>query len=96
MKQKITKMNYFILFFTFIVEIILINILIKSSFSISIYNNIYKWININTIFIALDIIFVLFMLDFALNRKSSEKILNMYKTNVNLKLPQLFIFLETR
>ncbi len=90
MKQKITKINYFILLFTFIVELILLNISLNSNLSISIYNNIYKWININTWCITIDILFVLFILDFKNNKKMPKNIFKIYKICVNEKLRTLF------
>ena len=94
MKQRITKVNYFIILFTFIVELVLLNIEINSEFSISIYNNIFKWIKINIACIAVDTVFILYMLDFKNNRKAPKNILNIYKLDVNLKIVNYFIWIE--
>ena len=84
MKQKITKINWSILLFTFIIEFVLLNITLISKLDISIYNNSYNLIKVLTVCVALDIIFILYILDFSINKKKPKKIAKIYNADVNL------------
>lgn len=94
MKQKITKTNWAILLFTFLIEFILLIINLISELDISIYNNIFKLIKVVTICLSLDIIFILYILDFASNKKKPKNILKTYKADVNLRIPIAFFIAE--
>lgn len=94
MKQKITKINWSILLFTFIVEFVLLNIILISKLDISLYNNFYNLIKVLTVCVALDLIFILYILDFSINKKKPKKIAKIYNADVNLKIPKIFIVVE--
>ena len=94
MKQKITKINWSILLFTFIVEFVFLNIILISKLDISLYNNFYNLIKVLTVCVALDLIFILYILDFSINKKKPKKIVKIYNADVNLKIPKIFIVVE--
>lgn len=94
MKQKITRVNWFLLLFTFVIEIICLNIVLNYQMSISIHNDIYKWVKAITVCISLDLIFILYILDTAKNKEKTRKILNIYKIDANLKISRSFLMFE--
>lgn len=94
MKQKITNVNWAILFFAFLLEITLINIVLVTKLDISIYNEIYNLIKVNTVCIGVDLIFIFYIRDFAINKKRTKDILKTYKSDVNLRIVRMFFIIE--
>lgn len=94
MKQKITKVNWTILLFSFLLEIGLINIMLVTKLDISIYNEIYNLKKVNAVCIGVDFIFIFYMLDFAINWKKSKDILKTGKADVNFKIVKNFFIVE--
>lgn len=93
MKQKIEKINWCILIFTFGVEIIFLNMALKEC-GVSIYSNPANWIRNIVINISLDIIYILYILDLVNRENKVKNILKTYKKDVNLKFIKNFIILE--
>ena len=91
MKQKITKINWVILLFSFLIEIVALNIVLVAKLDISIYNEMYYWVKVNILCVGIDFVFIFFMLDFADNKKKNKNILKVYKSDVNLKIVKSFI-----
>lgn len=94
MKQKITKINYVILLFSFFLECFFMNVTLAGSLGISIYNQQYNFIKVNIICISLDLIYLFYMLDFAYNKKKDDDIFKAGKCDVNLKIIKDYIFVE--
>lgn len=94
MKQKITKINWVILLFSFLIEIVALNIVLVAKLDISIYNEMYYWVKVNILCVGIDFVFIFFMLDFADNKKKNKNILKVYKSDVNLKIVKSFILVE--
>lgn len=93
MKQKIEKINWCILIFTFGVEIIFLNMALKEC-GVSIYSNPANWIRNIVINISLDIIYILYILDLVNRENKVKNILKTYKKDVNLKFIKNFMILE--
>ena len=93
MKQKIEKINWCIIIFTFAIEVILLNFALKGS-NISIYSNPFSWIRTMIINVGLDIIYILYILDFINREKKIKNIIKTYKLDANLKFIRDFIILE--
>ena len=93
MKQKIEKINWCILIFTFGVEIIFLNMALKEC-GVSIYSNPANWIRNIVINISLDIIYILYILDLVNRENKVKNILKTYKKDANLKIIKNFIILE--
>ncbi len=91
--QKISKINKGILFFSFLIEFVLL-VFIMDLASISIYSNVYKLIKVLTICFFIDEMYALYLLDFSKNRKKNKNILKMYKTDVNWVVIKGFFFVE--
>lgn len=94
MKQKITKVNWTILLFSFLLEIGLVNIMLVAKLDISIYNEVYNLKKVNAVCIGVDFIFIFYMLDFAMNWKKSKDILKTGKADVNFKIVKNFFIVE--
>lgn len=94
MEQKITKVNWGILVFTFLLEIVLLNIVLVARMDISIYNELYNFIKSNAVCIGADLFFCFNILDFAINKKKTKDILKSDKADVNLRMVKTFILLE--
>lgn len=94
MKQKITKINWVILGFVFIVEFVLLNVILKSNLDISLYNNPNKFLKVLTVCISIDIIFILYVLDFSINTKKVKNIMKIYNEDVNFLIPKVFWLIE--
>ncbi len=94
MRQQITKINMGILIFTFLLEIILFNIFLVTELGISIYNEGYNLVKAMVVMIGFDVIFVLYMLDYAKNGKKNPSILKLGKVDVNFKMVRSFFLLE--
>lgn len=89
-KQKITKVNWAILLFTFVLEIVVLNINLIANLDISIYNEMYNCVKANCICIGLDLIFIFYMLDFIENKKINGNIFKRYKADVNFQIIRSF------
>ena len=93
-KQKVSKLNWFILIFTFILEMVILNIILMANLNISIYTNKFCFWKIIITTIALDLIYILFIKDFIINQKKPKELFNIYKKDVNLILRKYFWILE--
>ena len=93
MKQKIKKVNWYILAFIFAVELIVLNIQL-GQYDISLYSNTYSWIRTNLIVFAFDIVYILYIFDILTKKKEIKNILDTYKADVNLKFIKNFKFIE--
>lgn len=94
MKQKITKVNWTILLFSFLLELVLANVMLVTKLDISIYNEVYNLKKVNGVCIGFDLIFIFYMLDFAINWKKNKDILKKGKSDVNFKIVKSFFILE--
>ena len=93
MKQKIEKINWYILIFIFAIELISLNIILKQC-DISLYSNPYGWIRAISIILAFDIIYILYIFDILNREKKIKNILFTYKKDANSKFSRNFIFIE--
>lgn len=93
MKQKIDKINWYILAFVFAIELIMLNIVLKQC-GISLYNNSYNWIRNILIIFSLDIVYILFFIDKTTKPRQTDNILDIYKIDANSKIIRNFIPLE--
>ena len=82
MKQKIDKINWYILAFVFAIELIMLNIVLKQC-GISLYNNSYNWIRNILIIFSLDIVYILFLIDKTTKARQTDNILDIYKIDAN-------------
>lgn len=93
MKQKIEKINWFILAFMFAVELISLNIVLNQC-DISLYSNPYNWTRTMLIVFVFDIIYILYIFDMLNREKKIKNILFTYKKDANSKFTRNFIFIE--
>ena len=91
--QKLSKINWGILLFSFLLEFILLTIILNSA-SISIYNNIYKLIKVLTVCFFVDEMYVLYLLDFSKNKRKPKSILKTYNADVNWIVIKYFVIVE--
>ena len=73
MKQKISKINWIIIVGAFLLETILLYIVLGYHFDISIYNNVFELIKFLTVTIGVDLVFILYMIDFSHKEKKNQK-----------------------
>ncbi len=94
MKQKITSVNIAILLFSFLLELVLLNIVLVAVLDISFYNELYNLVKVNAICIGIDLVFSFYMIDFAINKKVPDNILKTDKADVNLKIVKNYIIMQ--
>ena len=93
MKQKIEKLNWYILIFIFSIELIGLNIVLKQC-GIALSSNPYGWIRAVLLVLAFDIIYILYIFDILNRDKKIKNILFTYKKDANLKFSRNIAFLE--
>ncbi len=92
--QKISKINWVILIFTNLLEIILLNIVLVTFMDISIYNELYNLVKVNVGCLGVDLVFSFYFLDYALNKKEPKNILKMGSYDVNYRMVKSFFIME--